>query len=161
MFSLLRRRTPYSIEFLRAEHASACADLHGQNFSHPWASGEFEALIASEAVYGSAALEEGARPRLIGFSLARRAADEAEILTIAVGKSHRRQGIGAELLKHQAGELRRHGVRKIFLEVDEGNEAARGLYARHGYVQVGMRPGYYRTAAGAPANALLLACDLP
>jgi len=160
MFGLLRRRTPFSIEILRVEHAGDCAEIHGQSFSHPWPRHEFEALIASESVFGSAAIAESGAGRTIGFSLARKAADEAEILTIAVGKSHRRLGVGGELLRHQAEELRRRGVRKIFLEVEESNQAARALYARHGYAQVGLRPGYYRTPAGAPANALLLACEM-
>jgi len=159
LFSLLRRRGAHSVELLRNEHAAECARLHGLYFSHPWSISEFESMIASEPIYGAAALEEG-KPRLLGFVLTRRAADEAEILTIAVDKSVRKRGIGREMLDHQADQLRRAGVRKLFLEVEEGNAAARRLYERYGFAQVGQRQGYYRTLEGIPANALILACDL-
>ncbi len=158
MFSLLRRRSPHTLEHLRAEHAADCARLHALYFSHPWSVNEFESLIASANVHGAAALDGAGK--VLGFVLVRLAADEAEILTIAVDKSARKQGIGRELLENQAESLRRNRVRKLFLEVDEDNAAARKLYGKFGFTQAGMRPGYYRTASGKPANALILSCDL-
>lgn len=158
MFSLLRRRNPHTLEPLRGDHAAACARLHALYFSHPWSVNEFESLIASASIHGAAALEGSGK--VLGFVLARQAADEAEILTIAVDKSARKQGIGRELLENQVESLRHMRVRKLFLEVDEDNLAALRLYGHFGFAQVGARPGYYRTASGKPANALILARDL-
>ena len=57
-------------------------------------------------------------------------ADEAEILNLAVDASQRRQGIGSRLVEEAIAECKAAGVRTIFLEVRESNEAARRLYAR-------------------------------
>ena len=52
------------------------------------------------------------------------------------------------------------GVRRVFLEVDEGNVAARRLYRRAGFREVGRRKEYYQPAPGAPATAVVLRRDL-
>ncbi len=159
MFSMLRRRARPVVEDLRIEHAAECARLHADFFAHPWGVNEFETMIASAAVYGAAGVDPS-RGDFGGFILVRRAADEAEILTIAVDKSLQKQGLGRELLDFQVSGLRRIGVRRLFLEVDENNRAARRLYEKSAFAQVGTRPGYYRSAEGSPANALILACEL-
>ena len=159
MFSMLRRRTPPVIETLRIEHAPGCAGLHMNFFAHPWSVSEFESMIASSAVYGAAAIEPE-KQGLAGFILTRRAADEAEILTLAVEKNSQKQGIGKALLDHQYEDLRRIGVHRLFLEVSEANLAARRLYEKSGFAQVGARPGYYSGVDARQANALILACDL-
>ena len=159
MFSFLRRRARPAIEHLRIEHAAECARMHAEFFAHPWSVSEFESMIASPNVFGAAAVDPAGR-KPSGFILTRQAADEAEILTIAVDRALQKKGVGRELLEYQIAELRRNGVHKLFLEVDEGNKAARALYDRLRFVQVGTRPGYYRSASGAPANALILSCDL-
>ncbi len=78
-----------------------------------------------------------------GFVLARLAADEAEILTIAVLPEARRQGVGGTLLQALLDEAARRGARAMFLEVSTANLAAGRLYERNGFVQVGLRARYY------------------
>ena len=48
------------------------------------------------------------------------------------------------------------GARQCFLEVADTNAAARALYASAGFVEVGRRPGYYRSAGAAPRDAILM-----
>ena len=81
----------YTIAPMTAEHAPVLASLHREDFARPWTDGEFLALIAQDPVFGFVALETGhARVGPVGFVLARSAADEGEILTIAVARAHRR-----------------------------------------------------------------------
>ncbi len=87
-----------------------------------------------------------------GFVLARVAADEAEILTLAVLPDSRRQGLGAALLTAALAEARRRGAASMVLEVATGNAPARALYVRHGFTEVGRRPAYYASGQ----NALIL-----
>ena len=45
----------------------------------------------------------------------------------------RGRGVGTTLLHHLEAECRDRGVKRIFLETELANEAARRLYAREGY----------------------------
>ena len=71
------------------------------------------------------------------------AADEAEILTIAVTPSVRRQGLARTMLRRAGQEARARGAVRVFLEVAADNAAARGLYWREGFREVGRRKAYY------------------
>ena len=81
------------------------------------------------------------------------AADEAELLKIAVASVHRRRGIGRAILTDVFTGAVRAGARRLFLEVREHNDAARALYADAGFTETGRRPGYYDQP---PDNALVL-----
>ena len=91
-----------------------------------------------------------------GMLLGRVAADEAEILTLAVRPQVRRQGLAAALLAAALGEARARGARAMFLEVATGNAAARTLYARAGFTEVGRRVRYYADGS----DALVLRVNL-
>lgn len=78
-----------------------------------------------------------------GMVLARVAADEAEILTIAVLPELQGRGLGRWLLDAAMEEARRRGARVMFLEVATGNAPALALYTRAGFVRVGERKRYY------------------
>jgi ribosomal-protein-alanine N-acetyltransferase len=97
---------------------------------------------------------------LVGFIMSRRAADEAEILSVAVAGSRRGRGLGRELLTLHLRRLAGLAVRAVFLEVEEQNTPAIRLYQRASFHEVGRRPNYYAGAGGRPANALILRRDL-
>ena len=91
----------------RADEA-ALALLHREDFARPWSAEEFSALLGQPTVFGFKAVpDRGRRP--VGFVLARQAAGEAEILSIAVARAHRRRGLGRLLL--DAVLRRLHSVR--------------------------------------------------
>ncbi|MFZ4533189.1 MAG: GNAT family N-acetyltransferase [Alsobacter sp.] len=147
-----------SIRPLQVRDAAVVGDLHAAGFAHPWAVHEIEALLVDAAVVG-----QGIGPAagtLFGFVLSRCAADEAEILSIVVDRRHRGAGLAGRLLRAHLGRLSARGIRQLFLEVDEGNAAARALYDRSGFAEVGRRPGYYRRPDGSVANALVLRREL-
>ena len=128
------------------DRAADCARLHATGFPHPWDALDFERLIGAETSFGHAAVETRDPRRLAGFILSRRAADEAEVLTIVVDPASRRQGIAGRLMQANMEVLARTGVKSWFLEVGETNAAARKLYAGLGFAEVGRRQGYYRVA---------------
>ena len=88
------------------------------------------------------------RPGL-GFIMARVAADEAEVLTLAVRPEARRQGVGAGLLATALAGAVARGAGSMFLEVSERNPAARVLYGSAGFSEVGRRRRYYPDGADA------------
>ncbi|MDB5485035.1 MAG: rimI, partial [Tardiphaga sp.] len=97
---------------------------------------------------------------VIGFAVSRLAADEAEILSIAIDSKQRGRGLSRDLLHTHLGHLAGRGVRTVFLEVEENNQPARKLYQRAGFAVVGRRERYYREPGGAELNALVMRRDL-
>ena len=96
-----------------------------------------------------------------GFILIRVVVDEAEILTLAVRPSARRAGLGVRLVEAAVVRAAALGAERMFLEVAEGNVAARALYARSGFVEMGRRRGYYSHADGRREDALTLVLNFP
>ena len=153
------RTSPSIIRPLKADRSEECAAIHASAFAHPWEAGEFTALLTAASTIGSAALDP-ATNRLRGFALSRLAADEAEILTIAVDPSERKRGVGRDLLREHLQRATLAGARAMFLEVDADNVAAIALYTRFDFAKVGARAGYYRRPDGKPATALIMRRDL-
>ncbi|MBV8913875.1 MAG: GNAT family N-acetyltransferase [Acetobacteraceae bacterium] len=84
-----------------------------------------------------------------GMVLARVAADESEILTLAVDPDQQRRGLGRRLLEQAMRTAGARGARCMLLEVAEANTAARALYAGTGFLEVGRRRRYYRDGSDA------------
>ncbi|MBN8920152.1 MAG: GNAT family N-acetyltransferase [Rhizobiales bacterium] len=141
----------------RTADAAAIATLHAASFRRGWDEAEIEGLLIDPAVLAQKAQVAG---RVVGFILSRRAADEAEILSVAVDARRQGRGLGRRLLTAHLGALAGYGTRTVFLEVDGANASARRLYARAGFVEVGRRPGYYPQPGGAASSALVLRRDL-
>src|SRR5260370_20014564 len=135
MIFRLGRSSPPVIRPLRPEKAEDCARLHAACFAHPWSAEEVAALIASSSTLAAAALDP-ANGRLRGFVLSRLAADEAEILTIAVESAWRGKGVGRALLTENLRQAANAGAKAMFLEVERGNAPALALYKRLDFVAV-------------------------
>jgi ribosomal-protein-alanine N-acetyltransferase len=157
----LQRRREFALTPLRRGDSASIAAIHAEDFVRPWSAEEFSALLAQETVFGYAAREVG-RPGagLAGFVLARLAAGEAEILTIAVARSCRRLGLGRQLMDAVLRELHVQRAEALFLEVDERNAVAITLYWRLGFRVVGKRPAYYEDAGQKKSAALVMRRDL-
>jgi ribosomal-protein-alanine N-acetyltransferase len=132
---------------------SALADLHARAFAHAWDEMAMESLLDGQGVFALVA-EEG---DLDGFIMVRVAADETEVLSIAVGPDARRRGLASGLLEQACHRATGMGAMRIFLEVASVNLAARNLYTKHGFREVGLRKAYYEDGD----DALVLAAPLP
>lgn len=130
------------------------AQLHARSFTtpRPWQAEEFADLLASERCFLLA------EPQ--GFVLGRVIADEAELLTVAVAPEARRRGTGARLVAAFAQAARARGAVTAFLEVAEGNVAARALYDASGWAESGRRRAYYHHPDGSAEDALVMVLPL-
>ena len=81
--------------------------------------------------------------RIIGFASMWVMADEAHITNIAVRQSYQRQGIGELLLILTIDLATELKTNLVTLEVRVSNLPAQNLYSKHGFVQTGLRRGYY------------------
>lgn len=158
--SSFTRRRDYAVEPLEPTRSGDISVLHREDFARPWSQEEFAALLEDRHVFGFAIREVGSRKlQPLGFVLARLAAGEAEILTIAVARTHRRHGLGWKLMDAVLRHLHAERAEALFLEVDETNQPALALYRRLGFHQVGRRAGYYAGEHGR-TSALVMRRDL-
>jgi len=146
-----------TIEPATMRDAAKLSQLHRASFHRGWGAGEFESMLAERNTF-TQRLMLGRTP--IGFIISRLAADEAEILSVAIAQAQRGRGYSRDLLAKHLGHLAGRGIRRVFLEVEENNQPAVRLYQRAGFATVGRREQYYRDAHGAKLNALIMQRDL-
>jgi len=130
------------------------AGIHGTCFSQPrpWTAAEFDTLLCAP---GAALISKSQ-----GFVLARVAADEAEVLTIAVLPRARQIGIGRALMAELEADLRHRGVEFLHLEVSDANTPALALYYSRRFTESGRRSGYYPALDAISQDALILSKTL-
>ncbi len=159
---LINKHDGVEITPMEAKDCAAVSTLHGQRFARAWSDGEFHALLSQDTVLGFVANRESrlSGRSLAGFVLAREVAGEAEILSIAVSAKMSGQGIGWRLMQAAIRDIKQRGGESIFLEVDEGNGPAIGLYKRLRFSKVAERKAYYKDAEGRTSTALVMRLDL-
>lgn len=127
------------IRLASPDDAPAVAELEALVARHPWSLAAVEGALRSPVGFGMIALD----PEPVGYALAQAVTDEGELHAIGVSPPARRRGLASELLAACESEWSRRGVARVFLEVAHDNTAARALYDRRGWREVGRRKGYY------------------
>ncbi|AZS78182.1 tRNA (adenosine(37)-N6)-threonylcarbamoyltransferase complex dimerization subunit type 1 TsaB [Achromobacter spanius] len=126
--------------------------LEAQVQAFPWTRGNFADALASG--YGAWVLRrEG---KVAAFCILMFAPDVAHLLVIAVSKHLHRQGLGGILLDWCEQQARERGLEGVLLEVRPSNTSAVSFYQHHGYLQIGVRRGYYPAEKGAREDALVM-----
>lgn len=139
------------------EEAEAMAAAHATAFDQPWKPDEIEDLLEGQGVFGFLAADDSGPA---GMIICRVAAEEMEVLTLAVPPSRRRQGIAKALMAAALGAARQAGASAAFLEVAVDNGGAASLYAGLGFRRAGLRRGYYDRGEAGLADALVMRLDL-
>lgn len=129
------------------------AELHARAFALPWSADDFAGLHQGPETLVLAAEDDG---RLEGFIMLRVAADEAEILTLAVHPDARRRGVGLALIETAQIAAAAAGAESLWLEVAADNTAALALYDRAAFDEAGRRTGYYRLGDGRRMDAIVM-----
>lgn len=128
-------------------------DSFDPRFGEAWTASQCAGLLPMPGVWLTLARDE---EKVIGFSLARAVADEAELLLLAVRRAMQGRGVGRMLLERFMAAARERGANRLHLEVREGNHAL-SLYERACFTLVGRRRNYYSGRAGQTYHALTLA----
>jgi len=139
-----------------AGDAAQLAGLHAGSFPEGWDAAAIVSLLAAPGMHALTARHAG---NLAGFVMLRVAADEAEILTLAVSPELRRQHIAQRLMVFAAAQASVAGARSLFLEVASDNNAALALYRSLSFEDAGRRANYYRRGTDY-VDALVLRLDL-
>ena len=119
-----------------------------------WGENSLDASFVAEGVGVLFGGKIGNSP--LGFAIWRNLSSEAELLSIGVLPEARKIALGAALLGAVLAAAKNAGAKKLFLEVDAGNEAALALYRKSGFVEIGRRSAYYRDGADALAMQVKL-----
>lgn len=130
------------LDFQRLEEADIpeLLALERACFSYPWGEKQFR-LAFEQNLFKVFGMKQGRR--LMAYVAFYHAADEMEILNVAVRDECRRLGVAKRLLGLVLQIARKMGINTVFLEVREHNEAALRLYAGFGFEHVGVRKNYY------------------
>ena len=146
-----------AVEDAQLRDAPRLAQLHAASFHRGWGEDEFETMLTERNTLVQR-LRLGRK--MVGFAVSRMAADEAEILSIAIAPSHRGRKLSHALLLTHLRHLAGRGIKTVFLEVEENNQPARRLYDSSGFVESGRRARYYRQPDGEQLDALMMRRDL-
>jgi [ribosomal protein S18]-alanine N-acetyltransferase len=140
------------IEAATIAHADVMAEIHRAAFprAEAWTKDVMALQLGAPQTFGFIHSRGG-------MILARVAADEAEILTLAVLPDRRRRGLGSALLRAAMTSTGALGAVSVFLEVAVTNHGARALYVAHGFVEAGLRRRYYSDGT----DALILRSTSP
>ena len=128
------------IREMQVKDADAVAAIEQQIFSQPWSrQGFLDAVNLANTVFLLA--EEN--NRFVGYIGMYVAMDEGEITNVAVAPVERCHGIGGMLIAELLKIAENKGIARIVLEVRVSNDSAIRLYERNGFVQCGVRRGFY------------------
>lgn len=124
---------------MTVDDCAAVAALEKEIFTMPWSKEAFLDALTWNYEY-VVAEEQG---KILGYCGMSCVLDEGEIPKICVAESARRRGFARAMLEAMEKTARQRGVRTLFLEVRQSNQAARRLYQSVGFEETGTRKGFY------------------
>lgn len=129
------------------------------SYAVPWTRGNFIDSLA--AGYHCQVLRHAGM--LIGYVVSMSGVEELHLLNITVAPAHRGQGHAQRMLNDVVTLCRQTAAQVLWLEVRHSNEAARALYHRQGFVQVGVRRAYYPQPPGQSGreDAVVMSLQVP
>jgi ribosomal-protein-alanine acetyltransferase len=140
---------------LVAADLPAVAAIEASLQTFPWTLSQFADSLAQG--HQGWVVAEG--EDIIAFAVTSQVLDELSLLTIGVHTDYQRKGLAKALLEWIVERSAEVGAAVLILEVRKSNAAARSLYRRRGFVEVGQRRGYYRATEGRE-DAILMALTL-
>ncbi len=129
-----------AIREMEIDDLSQVMEIENATFAVPWTEMGYFSFLMREDTLFLVAEEEG---KILGYCGLLMVLDEGDITNVAVEKSRRGQGIGEALVRELAARAARRGIALLHLEVRQSNQAARGLYRKLGFLEDGLRKGYY------------------
>jgi ribosomal-protein-alanine N-acetyltransferase len=134
----------------------AVAAVERASYPFPWSEGIFRDCLRVGYLCRVAELEG----EIVAYGVVAMGAGEAHILNLCVRGDLRGRSVGRQMLGLLLERSRQAGMEAVFLEVRPSNPHAIALYQSVGFVQVGLRRGYYQAPDNGREDALVLKLDL-
>lgn len=158
MIATMPRQAHVSLRPMQRADLDAVLAIERRAFAQPWSRSFFEKELAtSQACCTVAVAGDGRATAIVGYTICWRVLDELHLLNVAVHADHRGGAIGRRLVEALLDDGRATGARVVYLEVRAGNVAARRLYRRLGFRDLGVRRAYYGPGQDAIVMELRLA----
>lgn len=148
------RKDLLRIRYMTYSDLPAILTIEDKNYQFPWTEDVFKDCLRSR--YDCWVCEEDTH--ILAYCIVSTAVGEAHILNLCVTPEEQGQGIGRKMMEHVIDEAR-GSAETIFLEVRPSNEGALALYKKLGFVEIGVRKGYYPSLLGRE-DALMLALGI-
>lgn len=134
-----REPVSYRLVPMTMELVGQVAEIERMNFSHPWTQAMLEEELNNMLSSFICAL--GDNGVVLGYAGLTVVAGEGYINNIAVRQEYRKQGVASALLDVFTRFAQAQGLEFLTLELRVSNEAAKRLYMKHGFAQVGRQIG--------------------
>ena len=121
-------------------HVDEVYEISKEAFPLPWAKEELIREIINPHALNLVALS-GAE--VVGYIQCWYTFEDADIINIAVKKTHQQLGIGKVILSALIRQLKEKGIQNVFLEVRVSNVPAQKLYKSFGFITLTKRERYY------------------
>ena len=141
---LLTADPELQIRAMRSADLTEVVAIERASYQFPWSEGIFRDCL--RVGYTCRVVTLGRQ--LVGYGVMSLGAGEAHVLNLCVAAALRCRGAGKRLLRSLLDRALEAGMSEAFLEVRPSNTAAIRLYLAFGFVQVGMRRGYYQAVGG-------------
>ena len=130
-----------TVRKMKKEDLDRVSQIEKECFSTPWSRDAFEDMIDNPLALYMVAEDNGYVVANCGVISA---AGEGDICNVAVDPAYRKRGIGEKLLSEIMNVASKELLVEAFtLEVRASNRAAISLYEKLGFVNEGIRPGFY------------------
>ena len=133
-----------SIRPMDSGDLSVVAQLERDSYSFPWTEGIFRDSLRVGYHCSVLAFDH----LIAGYGVLSAGAGEAHLLNVCVRREFRHRGLGGRLLDHMINQAYDSRASVMFLETRPSNLAGIRLYQSHGFVQIGVRRGYYQAVGG-------------
>jgi len=143
----LNNRVPLTFRHMTLDDLERVLQVDRASFTLPWPESSFRFELTkneSARCWVAETQTENSTPAIVGIIVVWLILDEIHIATFAVDPTYRRLGIAQRLLAHTLLDAHQSGGKKAFLEVRKGNLAARNLYGKFGFEEIGIRKKYYQ-----------------
>lgn len=129
------------ITAMRMEDITRILEIEQASFPTPWPRDAYAHELRENRL--ACYLVARIMHQIVGYTGMWIILDEAHVTTLAVDPTCRRQRVGERLLVALLDEAMRRGSRWVTLEVRKSNDAAKALYRKYGFKEIGVRKGYY------------------
>lgn len=130
----------YLVVPMEESHIPGILEIERLSFNTPWSKEAFYQELKNLLAFYLVALD---KDKVVGYIGSWIIFDECHITNVAIHPQYRRQGIAKNLIKILKDTVKIRGVTGITLEVRLSNHSAQNLYKSLGFIECGIRKGYY------------------